>query len=83
MISRHPALFGRSALLWNELACLRGKAIGDKSQAANSGNVTDAAWKASQLAAWSDEQSRRRVCLCGSTLFTAYFLNYAQTELDV
>jgi hypothetical protein len=51
--------------------------------AANSGNVTDVAWKAAQQASWSDEQLADAFAYLGATVFTGYFLNYAQTDLDV
>ena len=51
--------------------------------AANSGNVADGAWKAAQRAGWSDEQLADAFAYLGATVFTAYFLNYAQTDLDV
>ena len=51
--------------------------------AANSGNVTDATWKAAQQAGWSDEQLTDAFAYLGATVFTGYFLNYAQTDLDV
>jgi hypothetical protein len=51
--------------------------------AANSGNVTDATWKAAQQAGWSDEQLTDAFTYLGATVFTGYFLNYAQTDLDV
>ena len=51
--------------------------------AANSGNVTDTTWKAALKAGWSDEQLAEAFANVGATLFTAYFLNYAETELDV
>jgi hypothetical protein len=51
--------------------------------AANSGNVTDATWKAAQRAGWSDEQLTDAFAYVGATVFTGYFLNYAQTDLDV
>jgi len=50
--------------------------------AANSGNVTDATWKAAQKG-WSDEQLADAFAYLGATIFTGYFLNYAQTELDL
>ena len=50
--------------------------------AANSGNVTDATWKAAQQAGWSDEQLTDAFAYLGLTLFTGYFLNYAQTDMD-
>jgi hypothetical protein len=51
--------------------------------AANSGNVTDATWKAAQLAGWSDEQLADVFAYVGATVFTGYFLNYAQTDSDL
>lgn len=51
--------------------------------AANSGNVTDDAWKAALAAGWSDEQLTEAFANLGATVFTAYFLNYAKTELDL
>ena len=51
--------------------------------AANSGNVTDATWKAAQQAGWNDEQLTDAFAYVGATVFTGYFLNYAQTDLDL
>ena len=51
--------------------------------AANSGNVTDVTWKAAQLAGWSDEQLADAFAYVGATVFAGYFLNYAQTDLDL
>jgi hypothetical protein len=51
--------------------------------AANSGNVTAATWKAAQQGGWSDEQLADAFAYLGATVFTGYFLNYAQTDLDV
>jgi hypothetical protein len=50
--------------------------------AANSGSVTDATWKAAQQAGWSDEQLADAFAYLGATVFTGFFLNYAQTEMD-
>jgi hypothetical protein len=50
--------------------------------AANSGNVTDATSKAAQQAGWSDEQLTDAFAYLGLTVFTGYFLNYAQTDMD-
>jgi hypothetical protein len=50
--------------------------------AANSGNVTDATWKAARQAGWSDEQLADAFAYLGLTVFTGYFLNYAQTDMD-
>jgi hypothetical protein len=51
--------------------------------AANSGKVTDATWKAAQQGGWSDEQLADAFAYLGATVFTGYFLNYAQTDLDL
>jgi alkylhydroperoxidase family enzyme len=50
---------------------------------AKSGNVTDATWKVAQQAGWSDEQLTDAFAYLGATVFTGYFLNYAQTDTDV
>jgi hypothetical protein len=50
--------------------------------AANSGNVTDATWNAAQQAGWSDEQLTDAFVYLGLTVFTGFFLNYAQTDMD-
>lgn len=50
--------------------------------AARSGNVTDATWNAAREAGWSDEQLADAFAYLGLTVFTGYFLNYAQTESD-
>ena len=50
--------------------------------AANSGNVTDVTWKAAQQGGWSDAQLAEAFAQLGLTVFTGYFLNYAQTEPD-
>ena len=51
--------------------------------AAHSGNVTDATWKPAQHAGWSDEHLTEAFAFLGLTVFTGYFLNYAQTDMDV
>ncbi|MEA2918389.1 MAG: hypothetical protein QOJ15_10470 [Bradyrhizobium sp.] len=81
---------------WNEaqVAALRaGTTSGDKNidaltsvvreAAAYSGKVSDATWTAAQQAGWSDAQLAEAFAYLGLTVFTGYFLNYAQTELDV
>ena len=50
--------------------------------AANSGNVTDVTWKAAQQVGWNDAQLAEAFAYLGLTLFTGYFLNYAQTAPD-
>jgi hypothetical protein len=51
--------------------------------AANSGNVAEGTWKAAQQGGWSDAQLADAFAQLGLTVFTGYFLNYAQTEPDV
>jgi hypothetical protein len=51
--------------------------------AASAGRVTDVAWKAAQQAGWSDTQLAEAFAYIGLTVFTGYFLNYAQTDPDV
>jgi len=51
--------------------------------AASSGNVTEATWMAAQQGGWSDAQLAEAFAQLGLTVFTGYFLNYAQTEPDV
>ena len=53
-----------------------------KEATANSGNVTDATWKAAQKSGWSDDQLAEAFAYLGLTMFTGYFLNYAQTDPD-
>jgi len=51
--------------------------------AANSGRVSDAAWDRAVAAGWTDDDLAEAFAYRGLTVFTAYFLNYADTELDV
>ena len=50
---------------------------------ANAGKVRDATWSSAVDAGWSDEQLTEAFTYLGLAVFTAYFLNYAQTDLDV
>jgi hypothetical protein len=50
--------------------------------AANSGNVTDATWRAAQQGGWGDAELAEAFAHLGLTMFTGYFLNYAQTDAD-
>jgi hypothetical protein len=78
----------------NEVAAMgAGTAIGDalvdaiaglvREAATNSGKVSDATWSQAVGAGWNDEQLTEAFAYLGLTVFTAFFLNYAQTELDV
>src|SRR5882762_7681469 len=51
--------------------------------AANSGNVTDITWKTAQQGGWGDAELAEAFAHLGLTMFTGYFLNYAQTDTDV
>ncbi|MGG6894894.1 MULTISPECIES: hypothetical protein [Rhizobium] len=51
--------------------------------AANSANVPDVTWTAARQAGWNDEQLADAFAYLGATVFTAYFLNYAQTDMDI
>ena len=51
--------------------------------AVNSGRVGDATWKAAQQGGWSDAELAEAFAHLGLTMFTGYFLNYAQTDTDV
>ena len=50
--------------------------------AAHSGNVGDATWKAARHAGWSDAELAEAFAYLGLTVFTGYFLNFAQTGPD-
>ena len=51
--------------------------------AGNSGSVTDATWQAARDSGWDDSQLAEAFAHLGLTVFTGYFLNYAQTAADV
>lgn len=51
--------------------------------AANRGTVADSTWGRALDAGWTDEQLTEAFAYLGLAVFTAYFLNYAQTDLDV
>ena len=85
-----------SMLGWadDEVAALRsGNTVGDndidaltdliREAAANAGTVTETTWKAAQDAGWTDQQLAEAFAYLGLTVFTGYFLNYAQTKMDV
>jgi hypothetical protein len=77
-----------------QIAALRaGTATGDtaidaltpvvREAAAHSGKVTDATWATALQSGWNDGQLTEAFAHLGLTLFTGYFLNYAQTNPDV
>jgi hypothetical protein len=49
----------------------------------NAGKVSDTTWANAVDAGWNAEQLTEAFAYLGLTVFTAYFLNYAQTDLDV
>lgn len=51
--------------------------------AARSGRVSDATWARATAAGWTDGQLAEAFAYLGLTLFTGYFLNYADTDLDL
>jgi hypothetical protein len=51
--------------------------------AAQSGRVADPTWHDARQAGWSDRDLADAFAYLGATVFTASFLNYAQTELDL
>jgi len=51
--------------------------------AARSGQVSDAAWQRAAGCGWSSEQIAEAFAFLALTVFTAYFLNYAQTPMDL
>lgn len=53
------------------------EAVGD------SGRVSDTTWHAATQAGWTDEEMAEAFAFLGLTVFTAYFLNYAETDLDL
>ena len=92
------AVTGRLAALtgWTDeqVAALRaGTGIGDaqidaltavvREAAQHSGNVTDDTWGRARRSGWNDEQLAEAFAYLGLTVFTGYFLNYAQTDLDI
>lgn len=51
--------------------------------AGSAGRVSDATWARAVAAGCTDEDLAEAFAYLGLTVFTAYFLNYADTELDV
>lgn len=51
--------------------------------ATDTGKLSDATWNKALDAGWNDEQLTEAFAYLGLTVFTAYFLNYAQTDLDL
>jgi alkylhydroperoxidase family enzyme len=51
--------------------------------ATRSGQVSDEAWQRAADCGWSSEQLAEAFAFVALTVFTAYFLNYAQTPMDL
>jgi alkylhydroperoxidase family enzyme len=51
--------------------------------ATRSGQVSDQAWQRAADCGWSSEQLAEAFAFVALTVFTAYFLNYAQTPMDL
>jgi hypothetical protein len=51
--------------------------------AAQSGRVSDATWQQAAACGWTSEQLAEAFGYLALTVFTAYFLNYAQTPVDL
>jgi hypothetical protein len=51
--------------------------------ATHSGNLADPTWDTAVKAGWSDENLADAYAYVGATVFTASFLNYARTTLDL
>jgi hypothetical protein len=94
MIGIATRFAGMSGWDENGLAALKtGVATGDtkidalvnvvRTAAAHSGKVDDPTWKAALDAGWSSEEVTEAFAYLGLTLFTGYFLNFAQTSKDV
>lgn len=48
-----------------------------------SGQVGDATWQRAADCGWGSEQLAEAFAFLALTVFTAYFLNYAQTPMDL
>ncbi len=51
--------------------------------AANRGRVADHTWASAIRAAWTDQHLAEAFGYLGLAVFTSYFLNYADTGLDI
>jgi alkylhydroperoxidase family enzyme len=88
------ALAERAGWSTQQISALRdGASLGDdrvdaivavvREAAAHDGRVGDLAWERAVARGWSDEQLAEAFAYLGLTVFTAYFLNYARTPLDL
>jgi len=51
--------------------------------AVRAGRVSDMSWQRAQACGWSSEHLAEAFAYLGLTLFTAYFVSYAQTPVDL
>jgi alkylhydroperoxidase family enzyme len=88
------ALAQRAGWSQAEILTLRdGQSLGDdkidsvvgmiREAAARAGRVSDVSWQRAQACGWSSEQLTEAFAYLGLTLFTAYFVSYAQTPVDL
>jgi hypothetical protein len=92
-LNMHAQMAHSPAVLVAYTSLRAGKSVGDekidaltrlvREAAADSGRVTDVTWNDAQGAGWNDEQLAETFVYLALTLFTAYFLNYARTDIDV
>jgi len=61
----------------------RRRTAAPREAAAAQGRVSDLTWASALAAGWNDEQLAEAFSYLGLAVFTAYFLNYAGTELDL
>ena len=84
----------RSGWSQSDIQSLRdGRALGDdtidslvgvvREAAGRAGQVSDATWQRAVGCGWSSEQLAEAFVYLALTVFTAYFLNYAQTPVDL
>jgi alkylhydroperoxidase family enzyme len=78
----------------DQISALRdGRPLGDervdslirvvREAAQRAGQVSDLTWQQAVASGWSSEQLAEAFAYLALTVFTAYFLNYAQTPLDL
>jgi len=88
------ALAQRAGWSQAEIPALRdGQNVGDdkmdsvvgviREAAAAAGRVSDMTWQRAEACGWSSEQLAEAFAYLGLTLFTAYFVSYAQTPVDL
>lgn len=88
------ALAQRAGWSQAEILTLRdGQSVGDdkidsvtgviREAATRAGRVSDMSWQRAQACGWSSEQLTEAFAYLGLTLFTAYFVSYAQTPVDL